>query len=382
MNELISIIIPVYNCEKYLKECIDSIIAQTYDNLEIVLIDDGSKDKSGEICDDYEKRYLNAPIKLSTDTDTVVKRNIKVMHKQNEGACYARRDGAKIATSEYIMFVDGDDWIDANMVEVLARLFFDNVADVVTSGFDEGGDNKTFDSFEPGIYEKESLDKLRNKIIYDIDSNRIGMLMTVCGRIFKKSQILPSLSRLPSNIRLWEDLAYCYIPFFYAERVVITHNAFYHYRSNAESTSKGHIEREYEQMAYSFSVARENYAGYGTLARQSISLVETKLFNRYIWARMGQLKTDREEVKRELVAISEDERFIEPVKASIHMLNSKWEKMLLCDLVDKNCKKVILDYYRYQIIKCFFSSRLYKVFQKSYIYYLLKRMWRMLRDCN
>lgn len=103
MSELISVIVPIYNVELYLKRCIDSILCQTYENLEIILIDDGSTDESGKICDEYQ---------------TIDKR-IKVIHTKNRGAANARNCGINLAKGEYIGFVDSDDYIKKDMYESL-----------------------------------------------------------------------------------------------------------------------------------------------------------------------------------------------------------------------------------------------------------------------
>lgn len=101
MNPLISVIVPVYNVEKYLNRCIDSILNQTLKQIEIILVDDGSTDNSPIICDEYCDRY----------------ENIKVIHKENNRVAAARNDGIKIATGKYIALVDSDDWIEPNMLE-------------------------------------------------------------------------------------------------------------------------------------------------------------------------------------------------------------------------------------------------------------------------
>lgn len=105
-DKLITIIIPVYNVEKYLRECIDSVIAQTYKNLEIILVDDGSIDKSGEICDEYSKKDSR----------------IRVIHKKNGGLSDARNVALDIAKGEYIGFIDSDDYIEKDMFETLYKL--------------------------------------------------------------------------------------------------------------------------------------------------------------------------------------------------------------------------------------------------------------------
>ncbi len=107
MTEKVSIIIPVYNAEKRLKKLIDGCISQTYENIEIVLIDDGSTDNSAEICKEYEKSY----------------ENVKYFHKENGGVSSARNLGIEKATGKYIFFLDSDDIIDGNVIESLANKY-------------------------------------------------------------------------------------------------------------------------------------------------------------------------------------------------------------------------------------------------------------------
>lgn len=102
---LVSVIVPVYNVEKYMRKCIDSIINQTYTNLEIILVDDGALDRSGEICDEYAQ----------------IDPRIKVLHKKNGGLASARNAGIKIATGEYISYIDSDDWVETEFIEMLLR---------------------------------------------------------------------------------------------------------------------------------------------------------------------------------------------------------------------------------------------------------------------
>ncbi|MBA6153570.1 glycosyltransferase family 2 protein [Gelidibacter maritimus] len=115
MEPLISIIIPIYNVEKYLNECIDSVINQTYKNLEIILINDGSPDKCGPICDQY---------KLKDD-------RIIVIHQKNKGLSGARNSGLEVASGDYIGFVDSDDWIGEKMYEVMLNLLLKYDLDII-----------------------------------------------------------------------------------------------------------------------------------------------------------------------------------------------------------------------------------------------------------
>lgn len=130
MEELISIIVPVYNIEKYIEKCIRSIISQTYQNLEIILVDDGSTDKSGKICDKYAQ------------IDT----RIFVIHKKNEGLSDARNSGLEVCKGRYIGFIDGDDWIANDMYEFLHRTLTEYQADIAVCGHYIEDDEGVYDS--------------------------------------------------------------------------------------------------------------------------------------------------------------------------------------------------------------------------------------------
>ena len=114
MNELISVVVPVYNVEKYLKRCIKSVLNQTYKNLEIILVDDGSKDKSGQICDEYSKKD----------------ERIKVIHKENGGLSDARNVGIENSFGKYICFIDSDDYVDVKFLENLYSIIKKYNADI------------------------------------------------------------------------------------------------------------------------------------------------------------------------------------------------------------------------------------------------------------
>ena len=114
MNELISVIIPVYNAEKYLNRCLDSVLNNTYKNLEVILVDDGSTDMSGRICDEYAKKDCR----------------IRVLHKENGGTARARNTGLKIAKGDYIAFVDNDDFVHPCFYEYMLSSMESSSADV------------------------------------------------------------------------------------------------------------------------------------------------------------------------------------------------------------------------------------------------------------
>ncbi len=131
MNDLISIIVPIYNVEKYLCKCVDSLINQTYKNLEIILVDDGSKDKCPEICDEYAKRDYR----------------VKVVHKKNGGLSDARNAGMKIATGKYISFIDSDDYVSLDFIETLYNTMIKENSDIVECSVVKFYEDNHFDDY-------------------------------------------------------------------------------------------------------------------------------------------------------------------------------------------------------------------------------------------
>lgn len=166
MNELISVIVTIYNIERYIEKCIISIINQTYKNIEIILVDDGSKDKSANICDEYEKKD----------------RRIKVIHKENGGHSDARNTGLDMATGEYYMFVDGDDYIKEDMIERMYDELVKSSTDMVICEFQYVD--------EDGNYIEQEINKQPPKVILDEkifwDTYMTYGIMVVWCKLFKK----------------------------------------------------------------------------------------------------------------------------------------------------------------------------------------------------
>ena len=115
----ISVIVPVYNVEEYIRTCVDSLIGQSYSNIEIILVDDGSTDASGRICDEYAQMDAR----------------VNVIHKENGGLISARKAGVQCVTGDYVTYVDSDDWIDLDAYEILAGQIENAMPDVVAYGY-------------------------------------------------------------------------------------------------------------------------------------------------------------------------------------------------------------------------------------------------------
>lgn len=204
IDVLVSIIVPVYKVEKYLHRCIDSIINQSYRNLEIILVDDGSPDNCGKVCDEYAEQD----------------KRIKVIHKSNGGLSSARNAGLDIANGDYIYFVDSDDYIDTRLVEDNLQLAIEYKADIVCFNLNiikNGNIIKGFSYFEKNIYDTKILkDGLYRGYISEVVWNKLykrniwNYLRFPEGINFEDSYIITDILAIASKIIANSNVYYFY----------------------------------------------------------------------------------------------------------------------------------------------------------------------------
>lgn len=226
VKPLISVIVPVYNDAPFLHRCVDSILNQTYDVLEILLIDDGSVDNSGNICDEYQ---------LKDD-------RVKVVHKSNEGTVSARECGVRNAQGELVSFIDGDDWIDSNMYEKLIDFYFQqNCPDMVSSGliyeYPESGRQRILrDGAENGRYDKHDIEQvLIPTLIYNPLFDHNSILTSVCTKLIDKTVARKAMGYMEDSLTLGEDGAYVYFLTCCCSSLAVIEEAFYHYEQHENS---------------------------------------------------------------------------------------------------------------------------------------------------
>lgn len=242
-NETVSIIIPVYNAEVYLRQCLDSVISQTYQNLQIILVNDGSTDNSAAICEEYKVRDGR----------------IRVIHKVNEGAGLARNEGLKYVEGKYVTFVDSDDWISLDRIERLVIQMKDVNADVVIGGNtkcrnDGSVIGKTELPFH-GLYEN---DEIREKIMLaliaadDTSKRDLGIPMSVWSNLYLFSIIKENMILFSSEREyVSEDLFFNLEFLKYARRVLMSYETGYNYRYNPMSITRKFDENQI-QRTYCF----------------------------------------------------------------------------------------------------------------------------------
>lgn len=217
--DLITIIVPVYNVEKYINECVDSLVNQTYKNLEIILVDDGSNDKSGAVCDDY----------------ALLDKRVKVIHKQNEGLGFARNTGLKVAQGKFVTFIDSDDTADADLVEKLVNGIYGTNSDTCIGGFKRISENGLVnfeEKYNNAIYEGEDVyDKLFARMLGSAPDKHDAIRMSVWNVLYSMDIVRRHNIEFPSErVFISEDIIWDSEYYKYAKKAIVIDSTAYNYR--------------------------------------------------------------------------------------------------------------------------------------------------------
>lgn len=217
----ISIIVPVYNTENYLKKCVDSLVNQTYRNLEIVLVDDGSGDSSGRLCDEYAKGDSR----------------VLAVHKQNGGLVSAWKRGVSESSGQYLCFADSDDWVDLTMIEEMAAHLTGQEREIVASDYvierQEGGEF-VWQRLSPGEYLEQDV---REKVIPNLlGRERRYVTISRCMKLIGRTLVEENQKYSDPSVVMGEDMMLMLPSLIDCKRLfVMDHKAYYHYRHVKES---------------------------------------------------------------------------------------------------------------------------------------------------
>lgn len=242
-NPLVSIVIPIYNVEEYLDRCILSVVNQSYREMEIILVDDGSPDRCPQMCDDWAQK------------DT----RIKVIHKENAGLGFARNTGIEHATGAYIFFFDSDDYVEPNTVEACVRIAMDNNADIVCFGNDvQTHDGTVLTRRIPTppkfIYSGEEVREVMmpNVLSYNsVTGEDWNFTMSACFSMYSMEVVRKSGWRFVSERDIMCEDIYSVLEFYqYVRKAVILPDVLYHYITNPRSLSRSYREDRYEKLKY------------------------------------------------------------------------------------------------------------------------------------
>ena len=282
---LISVIIPIYNVEAYLRECIDSVINQTYKNFEIILVDDGSTDSSGKICDEYVEKYDR----------------ITVIHQKNSGLSVARNTGLSEANGDYIYFLDSDDYIDEATLEKLLKIAKKNNSDIVffdAVSFADTGDFTVKQNYiRKCHYETASGYEVFCKMTLNNEYHSAVPLLFI-----KKDFLLKSKIKFIPDI-LYEDMIFTYQLFCIASIVSQCIEALYHrrYRKNSimtSSKSKKHFTSFIAVFNHNLTFTKKILQDNKQNASKYISRCAFNVFNIYESLNMADKKSCKNDLKK------------------------------------------------------------------------------------
>lgn len=253
-NDLITIIVPVYNVENYLRKCLNSIVKQTYKNVEIILIDDGSTDESGKICDEYIQKHTN----------------LRVIHKENEGVSVARNLGISEAKGKYIIFIDGDDYIERKMIEKLYNVSITKYAQIACCGKILESGNKIQNINNSNEFCVDSKQAIRKFLLLDdIDASCSDKLIDIT--LFKNI-------KYPVN-RRYEDMATMYKLLYKAKKIAHINYLGYHYVKREDSFINVNFdERHFDMITYSKEIKEFIYEKYPDFKKEADSYYYLQLF--------------------------------------------------------------------------------------------------------
>lgn len=248
MNKpLISVVVPIYKTENYLRACIDSLVNQTLDNYEVVLVDDGSPDNCPAICDEYAQKYDF----------------IKVVHKPNGGSVSARKEGVIASSGEYVTFVDSDDLVLPDFLKAKADIILSSKVDVVVENITQskaGKEDIIKQTLPLGFYDKKSLqEKIYPIMLSTKPFFTFGIFPSACTKCIKREIVLDAQKDVPNEINIGDDGALTYKCLLQANSLFISDSANYVYRINDSSMTQTYVKNMPNRILSLVSYLNEFY---------------------------------------------------------------------------------------------------------------------------
>lgn len=234
----VSVVVPVYNVELYLQQCVESLLKQTYKNIEIILVDDGSKDKSGAMCDSFAEQYPEI---------------IKSVHKSNEGLGLARNNGMEYVTGDFVMFIDSDDYADEDLIEQLVKSAEENHAQVVVGGFkrvNSAGEALFTEKYDLQVFTGDDVkNKMFMRMLGSSPERSDAIRMSVWNAMYSMKVIKRHHAKFPSERELIsEDIIFDSEFYPNVQCGVIIPSVAYNYRVNEQSLTGRYRPDRFEKV--------------------------------------------------------------------------------------------------------------------------------------
>jgi len=340
-----SILVPVYNVEAYLKQCIESVVGQTYKNYELILVDDGSTDGSGALCDKYVKLYPE---------------KVKVIHKKNQGLISARRVGIANATGDFCVFLDSDDYIETNLLKVLeSYLSQDDCLDMILYSYyyDRNGkkeERKRTVAPDESVWEENNKKDVYEKLLFTTDITSIWT-KAIRTSILKTDEI-DYVQYYGKNMA--EDLLQSLYPMTIAKKIMFIDRALYGYRINDESISRSFRPETISKKntCYVYEKILEYLPDWGMDNQETRKRLEARWFHETMYFFVKYYEAALTKIDRQAV------------------LDYNWAEMLPGNSIDLENKFLNLEYK-----KLYFLLE-NKKYNSIHSYFLKRKCYRKLRE--
>ena len=295
----LSIIVPVYNAKEHLPACVDALLAQLPERAEIILVDDGSTDGSGELCDGYAAQNGF----------------VRVLHQENLGAMRARKTGLGAAQGRYVTFADADDVADAGYYAALVTRAGESGADIVCCGFvqEERADTRMTAAYSQkillnavpdGVYEGKKLKELYGSMVNVLPYYTFGIWPSQWSKIFRRETVYEAQMQAPDEVRAGDDACVVYAALLAAQRVVVANDLCgYHYRMQAGSITHSKDPRYYHRVSVLYRYLRELFQA----QEQDISALLMPQLARYRMYLVEEVLSLKEEMLLAEPDLTEDE---------------------------------------------------------------------------
>lgn len=335
MKLMVSLVCPVYNAENYLRDCINSVLLQTFTSWELILVNDGSQDNSGQICEEYSLKDSR----------------IKVIHKKNSGASSARNCGIDNSSGMWISFIDADDYIDPDYLEKLTSICED--CDMALSGYKRVYSDGSIVKYE-SINLNCSTPKEIGENLFTIES--LTLLNSQCMKLFNKNIIINNSIRFIEGLSVSEDMIFCFECLKHCTKIISMDYVGYNYRMESTSSLSKQIfdfQIYWESIHIIYKLRKECITLFKCVDPLYIIYIDQELFNGCIWATRSFRLYSLREILVKLSIIREDIN-VKYGSTVINISNLR-TKALSCYLTRNNWIFVyllaLLDKYRYKLNK-------------------------------
>ena len=313
----ISIIIPVYNIKNHLEICLQSILSQTYQLLEVIVVDDGSSDGSEQLCDEYAEHDSR----------------VRVIHQKNSGVSVARNRGIKLARGEYVTFVDGDDWLEANAIEVMVRELEASGADCIRTSYSVAKNKKTIapsnEHIKTGIVDGSQLETLR----YDVIT---GNIRCYSWLLAIKTSVLRSHSiTFPKGISMMEDMWFYSDMLQHIKSIYLSDKITYNYAIHGQSATTS-INGFEEKIDSILKVNKHvTQKGFSSSQCKNINAVHLATIMSMVMVRADRAK-EMHTVYAMMKVVAENQEVINLQENSSVGILSLYQKMVIYAVIHKN----------------------------------------------